>query len=168
MGAENRQARGPSTVVYNLLQFLHVLVMFAAVASALIGEVVLHLLGRSGSVAGIRAFMSTLGPVMSFTPFLFVIGLVFGLAAAIVGGLNLLAPWLLASYVVFAIAMAVGAMVSGPWANAVGRAAEASPVDAPSTELTAALHDRRGTISTALLMSAIAVIVFLMVVKPGA
>ena len=89
-------------------------------------------------------------------------------AAAIVGGVNLLAPWLVGSYIVFAIAMAVGAMMSGPWAISVGEAAEASAADAPSAELTAALHDRRGTLSTAILMTAITVIVFFMVVKPGA
>jgi hypothetical protein len=155
-------------VAYSILQFLHVLTMFAAVASALLGEVVLHVLGRSGSVAGIRAFMTALGPVMKLTPVLFVVGLVFGLAAAIVGGVNLLAPWLVGSYIVFAIAMAVGAMVSDPWATAVGQAAQTSPADAPSAELTAALHDRRGIISTAILMTALTVIVFLMVVKPGA
>ena len=155
-------------MAYSVLQFLHVLTMFAAVATALIGEVGLHLLGRSGNVAGIRAFMSSLGPVMNLSPILFVVGLLFGLAAAIVGGLNLLAPWLIASYVVFAIAMAVGAVVSGPWAVRVGQAAEASPADAPSTELAAALHDSRGAISTGILMTALVVIVFLMVVKPGA
>lgn len=155
-------------MAYNILQFLHVLVMFAAVATALIGEVALHLLGRSGNVEGIRAFMTSLGPLMKATPILFVVGLVFGLAAAIVGGVNLLAPWLVASYVVFAIAMAVGAMLSDPWARGVGQAAEASAADGPSPELTAALHDRRGVLSTAILMTAITVIVFLMVVKPGA
>ena len=155
-------------MAYSILQFLHVLTMFAAVATALIGEVALHMLGRSGRVEGIRAVMTTLGPVMKLTPVLFVVGLLFGLAAAIVGGVNLLAPWLLASYVVFAIAMAVGALMSDPWATAVAQAAEASPGDAPSAEFTAALHDRRGITSTVILMSALTVIVFLMVVKPGA
>jgi hypothetical protein len=154
-------------VAYNILQFLHVLAMFAAVATALIGEVGLHILGRSGNVVGIRAFVSSLGPLMQLTPIFFVVGLVFGLAAAVVGEINLLAPWLVASYVVFAIAMAVGALMSGPWAVGVGKAAEASPAEGPSAELTAALHDTRGTLSTAILMTAIVVIVFLMVVKPG-
>lgn len=154
-------------MAYSILQFLHVLTMFAAVATALIGEVGLHLLGRSGNVAGIRAFMDSLGPLMKATPVFFVVGLLFGLAAAIVGELDLLAPWLLASYVVFAVAMATGALVTGPWAARVGEMAYASPDDAPSSELTAALHDRRGTWSTAILMTAIVVIVFLMVVKPG-
>lgn len=155
-------------MAYDILQFLHVLTMFAAVANALIGEVVLHVLGRSGNVEGIRAFMTALGPLLKVTPLLFLVGLGFGLAAAIVGGINLLAPWLVASYVVFAIAMAVGATMSDPWATSVGRAAEASPAGAPSAELTAALHDRRGIVSTAILMTALSVIVFLMVVKPGA
>jgi hypothetical protein len=155
-------------VAYNILQFLHVITMFAAVATALIGEVALHLLGRGGNVVGIRAFMAGLGPLMRLTPVFFVVGLLFGLAAAIVGELNLLAPWLVGSYIVFAIAMVTGATLSGPWAVSVGQAAEASPADAPSAELTAALHNSKGMLSTAILMTAIVVIVFFMVVKPGA
>jgi hypothetical protein len=155
-------------VAYSILQFLHVITMFAAVASALIGEVVLHVLGRSGNVAGIRAFLGSMGPYIARTPFIFVLGLAFGLAAAIVGDLNLLAPWLVGSYIVFAAAMAVGAMVTGRWAKSVATAAEASPLDAPSADLTAALNDRRSVLGTAFLMTSIVVIVFLMVVKPGA
>jgi len=154
-------------VAYNLLQFLHVLTMFAAVAVALIAELGLHVLGRSGNVEGVRAFTSSFGPLMNLTPFLFLAGLVLGLATAIVGGVNLLAPWLVASYIVFAIAMAVGALMSGPWAGRIAAAAEASPAEGPSPELSAAIYDRRGIVSTAILMSAIVIAVFLMVVKPG-
>lgn len=148
-------------------QFLHVITMFCAVASAAVPEVVLHVIARRGDVAGLRGFM----PIAMFAgriiPILFVIGLVFGIVAALAGQIDLLRPWLIASYVVFAIAMATGALVSEPWGRTLAAATFASPLEAPSAELTAAIHDRRGAISTTILTSAIVVIVFLMVVKPG-
>lgn len=154
--------------LFLIFQFLHVLTMFAAVAAAMVPEVVLHTLARRGDVAALRGFVPISGAAGKAIPILFVVGLIFGLIAAVVGGINLLQPWLVASYVVFAIAMATGALLSGPWAVGVAEAALASPADTASPELQAAIHDRRGVISTAILMTAIVVIVFLMVVKPGA
>ena len=154
-------------MAYNILQFLHVLSMFAAVAVALLSEVALHVIGRSGNVDGIRGFMSALGPLMRLTPVFFVVGLVLGLAAAVVGDVDLLAPWLVASYIVFAVAMGVGGLVGGPWAERVATAAAASPVESPSPELHAAVHDARGMLASSVLMTAIVVVIFLMVVKPG-
>lgn len=58
----------------------------------------------------------------------------FGLLAAWTGDLNLLSPWLLIAYALFASAMTVGALVAGPWAKSVAEAALASPTDAPSPE----------------------------------
>lgn len=150
-----------------LFKYLHILTMFAAVAAAMIPEVVLHNVARRGDVAGLRAIVPLVGTVGKLIPILFLVGLVFGLIAAVTGELDLLRPWLIASYVVFAIAMATGALLSGPWAKGVADAALASPTDAYSPELEAAVHDRRGLVSTAILMTAIVVIVFLMVAKPG-
>ena len=47
------------------------------------------------------------------------------------------------------------------------RSAEASGNDAPSPELELAVHDRRAFIGSAILLSAMVVIIFLMVFKPG-
>ena len=149
-------------------QFLHVITMFAAVASATLPEVVLHVIARRGDVAALRGFMPIAQVAGRMVPILFVVGLVFGIISALTGQIDLLRPWLIASYVVFAIAMATGALVTEPWGRRLGEAAFASPIDAPSAELQGAIHDRRGVISTSVLMSAIVVIVFLMVVKPGA
>jgi hypothetical protein len=150
-----------------LFKYLHILTMFAAVAAAMIPEIVLHAVARRGDVAGVRALVPVVGALGRLIPILFMVGLVFGLIAAVTGELDLLRPWLIASYVVFAIAMATGALLSDPWARRVADAALASPTDVYSPELEAAVHDRRGVISTAILMSAIVVIVFLMVAKPG-
>ena len=153
--------------LFPAFQFLHVITMFAAVAAATMPELVLHVIARRGDVAGLRGFMPIAAVAGRLIPILFVVGLVFGIIAALTGQIDLLRPWLIASYVVFAIAMATGALLSEPWGRRLGEAAFGSPLDAPNPELVAAIHDRRGVISTVVLMSAIVVIVFLMVVKPG-
>ncbi len=153
--------------MFLFFQFLHVLTMFAAVAAAMVPEVVLHVMARRGDVPALRAFLPIAERVGKAIPVLFVVGLVFGIVAAITGDIDLLRPWLIASYVVFAIAMATGALLSGPWSQRLATAAFGSPVDAPSDELRAATHDTRGFAASAILMTAVVVIVFLMVVKPG-
>jgi hypothetical protein len=153
--------------VFIFFQFLHVLTMFAAVAAALIPEVVLHVMARRGDVPALRGFLPIAQRVGKTIPILFVVGLVFGIIAAIAGDIDLLRPWLIGSYVVFAIAMATGALLSEPWAQRLAVTAFASPLDAPSDELRAATHDTRGFAASTILMTSIVVIVFLMVAKPG-
>lgn len=155
--------------MFVIFKYLHILTMFVAVAAAFVPEIWLHAIARRGNAAELRGYLPLAERVGRLLPVLFLVGLGFGLLAAWAGEFNFFAPWLLASYVVFAIAMATGAMLSEPWAKRLGEAAMASgDSDAPSPALTAAIHDRRGIISTAVLMTAIAVIIFLMVAKPGA
>lgn len=152
---------------YNLVKFLHVLSMFGAVAAALIAELLVHRVARTADVAGIRSFMASIRPVGALVPILFVGGAIFGFITAAIGPIDFFRPWLLASYVLFIIAMVTGAVVAGPWAESVAKAAHASPLEQRSPELELAIDDRRGKISTTILMSSIVAIIFLMVVKPG-
>ncbi|MDQ6682924.1 MAG: DUF2269 family protein [Chloroflexota bacterium] len=147
-------------------KFLHILTMFAAVSAAVIPEVVYQSLARRRNFAALRSMAPVVERAGKMIPVLFVLGLVFGLIAAFTGSLNFLAPWLIAAYVVFLIAMVTGAAVSGPWAQRVAKAASASEPTAPSAELEAALADPRGLVSSAILMGSIVVIIFLMVIKP--
>ena len=153
--------------MFEAFKYLHVLTVVAAVAAAVVPELVLHAVARTGDVAAIRGLMTVAKPIGRAIPILFVLAAAFGFAAALSGSFDLLRPWLIASYAVFLIAMATGAVLSGPWAQRVGDAAFTSPLEAPSAELSAAIHDRRGTISSTILMTAIVVIIYLMVVKPG-
>ncbi len=153
--------------MFVLFKYLHVLTMFAAVAAEVVPELVLHAVARRGDVAGLRGFHPIAEKAGKLIPMLFVTGLVFGIIAAVAGEFDLLRPWLIVSYVLFAIAMGVGALVSDPWAKRLGQAAFASPADAPSAELRAAVHDRRGVVGSTILMASIVVLIFLMVVKPG-
>lgn len=153
--------------MFVLFKYLHILTMFAAVAAAFVPEIWLHVIARRGDVAGLRGFLPLTAQVGRLIPVLFVLGLVFGLAAAWAGEIDFFEPWLIGAYITFAVAMATGALVGGPWAVRLADAASESPADAPSPALTAAIHDQRGVISTTILMLAIVVIVFLMVAKPG-
>jgi hypothetical protein len=153
--------------VFVLFKYLHILTMFAAVAAAFVPEIWLHVMARRGDVPGLRGYLPLTAQVGKLIPVLFVTGLVFGLLAAWSGELDFFQPWLIGAYVIFAIAMATGALVGGPWAGRMAEAAFESPTDAPSPALLAAIHDRRGVISTAILMTSIIVIVWLMVAKPG-
>jgi hypothetical protein len=154
--------------VFILFKYLHVLTMFAAVAAAFVPEIWLHVMARRGDVAALRGYLPLTAQVGKLIPVIFVAGLVFGLLAAWAGELDFFQPWLLAAYVIFAIAMATGALVGGPWAVRMAAAADESGTDAPSPALAAAIHDRRGVISTTILMTSIVVIIWLMVAKPGA
>lgn len=153
--------------MFVLFKYLHVLTMFAAVAAAFVPEIWLHVIARRGDVPGLRGYLPLTAQAGKLIPVLFVIGLVFGLLAAWAGELDFFQPWLIGAYVIFAIAMATGALVGGPWAVRMAKAASESPSDAPSPALTAAIRDQRGVISTTILMLSIIVIVFLMVAKPG-
>ena len=152
---------------FTLFKFLHILTMFAAVAAAVVPEVVLHRVAASGSVPAIRVVAGIAGTLGKLLPVLFVAGAVFGLLAALTGEMDFLQPWLLATYVIFVIAMVTGATTTGPWAERMHGLALASGPDSPSSELSATIHERRALIGSVVLMSAIVVIIFLMVVKPG-
>jgi hypothetical protein len=154
-------------MAFTLFKFLHILTMFIAVSAAVIPELVLHWVAGSGDVRATRVFAGIATRVGKLLPIFFIGGAIFGLLAAATGSLDFFQPWLLAAYVVFVIAMVTGATVSGPWAGRVAAAAEASGNDAPSLELELAVHDRRAFIGSAVMLSSIVVIIFLMVFKPG-
>lgn len=150
-----------------VFKYLHVLAMFFFVAMALSGEIVTRRVAASGDVAAIRATVSRVkllvGPVASA---LLVAGVASGVIAALAGQINLLAPWLILAYVAFVGAIVIGFLITDPWVGRLETAAQASPVDAPSDELTAVIGDPIARFGTWALMALIATIIFIMVVKP--
>lgn len=155
-------------MAFTLFKFLHILTMFLAVAAAFVPEVVLHWVARSEDVRAIRVTSAIAARIGRLLPVFFVGGAVFGLLAAATGQLDFFQPWLIATYVVFVIAMATGGSTTGPWAGRMAAASATSGNDVPSEELSLVMHDRRAVVGSVVLMSAIVVIIFLMVVKPGA
>lgn len=150
-------------------KYLHVVSMFFFVAMALSGEIVTRRVAGSGDVVAVRTTVSRVkllsGPVAG--GFLLA-GLVFGIIAALTGRISLLAPWLILAYVAFAAAMAIGFLVTDPWVGRLERAAAASPAESASDELIGVIGDSTARIGTWALMGLIAILVFLMVVKPFA
>jgi hypothetical protein len=149
-----------------ILKFLHIGVMFAAVAVSMGPDLLLRSIGRSGDVRGIRTGYSLGERIGKWIPPLFFIGLIFGLLTAWVGGMNFLAPWLLIAYVLFIVATLLGARVFAPHIARVAELAAQSPEEAPSAELATALADRRTEILFMVEGLIIVAFVFDMVLKP--
>ena len=148
-------------------KYLHVVSMFFAVALAVSGEIVVRRVAQSGDVRAIRTTVEKVKPLSGpIATGLFLAGLVFGIIAALTGQIDLLRPWLIAAYVAFIGAIAIGITITDPWVTRLEQAALASPDGAASPELTAVVDDPRARIGAWALQGIIALMVFLMVVKP--
>ena len=150
-----------------VLKVLHISFVFGGIALIYGTEILLHRIGRSGDTRSIRTAFGMAKPVATLGPVIFWVGIGFGITAAVVNGYNLLAPWLLATYVLVAVLMLAGLTITVPWMNRVGALAAAAPDGAASPELTAALHDRRATVLLYVSVVVDVAIVALMVFKPG-
>jgi apolipoprotein N-acyltransferase len=151
-----------------ILKYAHIALIFSGIAAIYGTEILLHRIGRSGDTRSIRTAFAVARPVATFGPALFWVGVAFGAAAGVVNGYNMLAPWLLTTYVLVAILLVAGVTITVPWMGRVGSLSAAAPDGPASAELSAALHDRR---VNALMYASILVdfaIVALMVFKPGA
>lgn len=151
-----------------LLKFLHIALIFSGIALIYGTEIVLHRIGKTDDTRAVRTAFATARPVAMIAPVMFWLGVGAGLAAAIVNGHDLLAPWLLASYFLVGALFAAGMAITVPWMNRVG-ALSAAAADGPTPpELRELLHSPT---ATRLLYASIAVdvaILALMVFKPGA
>lgn len=151
---------------FTLFKFLHIATMFTAVAGTVFPEVVLHLVANTReprTIATVAHLAERIGKVI---PVFFGGGAIFGLLAALTGELDFTAPWLLATYVLFVLAVVTGLLFSDPWVARLRTAAVASG-DAPSPELSAVIDEPRAKIASAWLMLTVVVVIFLMVFKPG-
>lgn len=152
--------------IFVAFKFLHIAAMFFAVALAVSGELVLRAVANSGEVVAIRTVTARVRPLANASTVLLLAGVGFGIVAALAGQINLLATWLILAYVAFLAAMALGITIGDPWVGRLERAAAESPAEAPSDELRAVIADPRARAATWALMVLVAVLVFVMVVKP--
>jgi uncharacterized membrane protein len=104
-----------------------------------------------------------LGPVI---PLLYVSGGIFGLLTAINFGFNLLAPWLVIAYVLFAIAMISGIAFSGRFGPRVLAATADVPSGPIPPAVSALFTDSTYRFVTTLDYVVLLAILFDMVVKP--
>jgi hypothetical protein len=116
----------------HLFLFLHISLMFVAITISYGPEVVLRIAYMSGQVAPVRGVHGAgerLGPL---TPIAFVVAGLFGLLTAINFGFNLLAPWLVIAYLLFAAAMVTGVFGNRVFVNRLGAILATTP-DGPLT-----------------------------------
>jgi hypothetical protein len=92
--------------------YLHIIAVFAAVSVAMGSSVVLLIAARRRELDVVRAITGM--PLGRLIPVLYGIGGLLGLATAISYGFDLLAPWLVIAYVIFAVLTVVGIVFSGP------------------------------------------------------
>ena len=149
-----------------ILKFLHIAAMFTAVGVSVGTDLMAHRIADTGDVRSIRTFFAQARQIVKLMPLLFLSGLVLGLITAWTGALNLLAPWLVIAYVLFALTLALHATIGAGWFRRMEALAIASPDDRPSAELLATAHARGARLLLPYTMTMIVFFVFLMVVKP--
>lgn len=149
-----------------VFKYVHVAAMFFAIALALSTEQVVRRVAGSGDPRAIATAVSRSEPLARLSDALFGIGIVAGIIAALTGNMNLLAPWLVLSYVAVAAAFALGMLVIAPWSKRLEAAAAASPDGTASPELRAVIDDGQARAGSWALVGLIALLVFLMVVQP--
>jgi hypothetical protein len=149
-----------------LLLFLHITLMVAAVTVAYGSQLLLRLAYMTGQVAplrGVAIVSKRVGPIF---PVLYVLGGILGLVTAITFGFDLLAPWLIIAYVLFAIAMILGVTVARVEGMKLGKTLATAP-DGPITpEIAAFFTEPRAVAVLVIDYVLIIALLFDMVVKP--
>jgi hypothetical protein len=146
--------------------FLHVLVMFTAVALAYGPAALMVVASRRHDVRALRSITATsdrLGPAVGMA---FALGIILGFVAVFVHGFNPLLGWLVIAYALVIVSLVMTFTFTNPWLKKVEAAAAASPDDAMSPELDAVVNSPRNqallTFDALLIVALIAV----MVLKP--
>jgi len=149
-------------------KYVHVAAMFFAIALALSTEQVVRRIATSADPRSIETAIARSESLSKLSDALFGIGIVAGVIAVLTGNMSLLAPWLLMSYVAIVAAFGIGMGVMQPWTKRLHAAAAASPDGNASPELRAIIDDGRARAGSWALVGLVAILVFLMVVKPFA
>jgi hypothetical protein len=145
--------------------FLHISMMFAAVTAAWAGNWLIAIGVRRRDLETLRTYDRVSGPFEAVSLGALVLGIVFGFVAAVSGGIDLTAGWLLAAYGLVASGVVVAALTLPYFTRLIAavRAVGNGPI---GEELEALLRSRiplvQATWSTALIV----VIVADMVLKP--
>lgn len=147
-------------MLYPIFVVLHVVTMFIVVALHSGPQILVFVAARTGqlsAVAGIAGMYARSGRAV---PPLGLAGAFFGFGAALTGGYDLLAPWLLLAYGLFGALIVYGGFVSAPF---VMRLSDAVLYDCPELD---ALLGRRLTVILAIDALIYVLIIADMVVKP--
>jgi hypothetical protein len=147
-------------------QFLHVACMFLAV-SIFVGQgMIVGVVARSSDVGALRRVLATEERFEPVGGALFLLGVVFGFATAIVGDYDLTQTWLVIGYVLAALILVLGIVYHGPTGKQLMALVQASPDDRPSEELRAAANAPIGRVMNIVDAALWLGVIFVMVVKP--
>jgi hypothetical protein len=150
----------------HLLLFLHITFFFIAVTISYGPLLLLRFAYRTdevGNLRGLALLHSRLGPV---TFAMYMLGGIFGGLTAIAFGFDLLAPWLVIAYVLFAVAVLTGVTENRTWPLRLVEAVNRTP-DGPLTPEIQDLFMNRKTLSVLVIDIAwFFAIIFDMVIKP--
>jgi len=122
---ENDASRRCTRLVNSLILFLHIATMFIVIALHSGPQILLYAATRSRRPTVVAAIADVYARTGRAVPPLGILGGLFGLSAGLVLGLDLLAPWLLIAYGLFALIVLFGGIVSVPYIARLGAAARA-------------------------------------------
>jgi hypothetical protein len=149
-----------------LWTFLHVVFMFAAVTLAHASWWFVVYATRRRDVAGLRAFERVSGPTEGLGLVFLFLGIVFGVVAALAGGIDLTASWLVAAYVLIGIGV-VNGVASVPYSNRLATALRESTTDAATAELSVLMASRQPLVFALVATAVIVLIIAVMVFRPA-
>ena len=146
--------------------FLHILSMFGAVTVVVGAEVWANSAMRRGDLGALRAYVRISKRAEAIGGALLLLGIAFGLIAAMTIGWDLTRGWLILAYVLVGLTIIVGA-VNQPFMRQVEAALEANEGDEPGADLTALMSSPRTLIVPVLDVIIIGAIIWDMVFKPA-
>jgi hypothetical protein len=120
--------------------FLHIAIMFGAVAGTIGPTILLRRIGKSGDVPAIRRSFAMATPIVQAAPALYGFGAALGVVAIFTNGFDPFQPFLLIAYGLFVLATVAGIRFNAPWFQRVVQASADSADAATSPELAAALE----------------------------
>jgi len=149
-----------------LTLWLHITAMVTAVTLSYGPSFLVDRAYRSGQVAAVRAVAQLAAPLGPLIPVFYVSGGLLGLWTAINFGYDLLAPWLVIAYVLFAVPMITGFTFSRTFAPRLVQATTGVPDGPVPPPVVALFSDPRYRLVTVIDYLVILGILFDMVVKP--
>ena len=150
-------------MTFIFLKFLHVALMFMGAALAIGPATLLYLLARSGDSAAIGRAFKLAERIFQISTACYGLGIVVGVAAAMVGTLDLTASWLITAYVLVAL-LGVHGTLFDRWTKTVAARMNASGAN-KSDHVEALRRDRAPLYLLGAMAVLVVAIVYVMVTK---
>ena len=149
-----------------LWTFLHILSMFGAVTVVVGAEIWVNSAMRRSDLGALRAYFRVSKRAEAIGGVLLLVGIAFGLIAAMTIGWDLTRGWLVLAYVLVGLTFVVGG-INQPFMKSVKTALDANEGDVAGPELARLFASPRTLIVPAVEILIIGVIIWDMVFKPA-